>query len=615
MEIVGNLRNEYYKVPKEFIDDFEDLKSIIMNMKDELEINIGLYILSFKYIVSEYTGIGDSGSYIPEIFQRGNGILINNSFRFITKNMMYVIETSLSELADFLREITGETKKFSLREMKDILEQLQKPPSDDSLTFKSLKPDAKLRILKYGKEQKANIQYSTKSGEWKDYNFNETITLPYIGSWVQFRNTKSYLSNSDGVYYQCETIKGEMSVSGDIQSMLNYSDYCPNYSFYRFFESCSHITDAHNLILSATSLDNYCYYNMFSNSGIKTSPKFVEASLATGCFMNMFAQSDLVEAPSILPSRELYPYCYAGMFQHTSIRVSPILPAALLFEGCYSYMFSNCKNLKEITMCANDWVVGATDGWVYDVPGGGTLYCSSNIYNYPVYSEDRIPYEWNLQLAKKSFIYLRKSGTDEDYKLYHLDNDEYGDKAIYKLDDNYSTSMDKYLIYYNNKWVLVDELKENYIPQFDIDDNDGKGFDYFVQGQEAFVIEAQTSLSLNGTYFIDTLFNVGQHGVNLYNFNKCDFIGYDSGSSSKMFVNYIGELVYAEGDTPPPLEFENTYAIQDIYQNYYAYTYENLMNFFSYEEGTKVRFTTNDTEVIELEYTAKPRLLTTSPYF
>ena len=86
MEIVGDLSNEYYKVPKEFIDDFEDLKSIIMNMKNELEINIDLHIRNFKYIVSKYTKIGNSGSFIPTIIQIGNnGILINNSFILLLK--------------------------------------------------------------------------------------------------------------------------------------------------------------------------------------------------------------------------------------------------------------------------------------------------------------------------------------------------------------------------------------------------------------------------------------------------------------------------------------------------------------------------------------------------
>ena len=51
-------------------------------------------------------------------------------------------------------------------------------------------------------------------------------------------------------------------VYGNIQSLLNFSDECPDYCFYKLFYGCWNLT-SDNLILPAMKVGNYSYSNLF----------------------------------------------------------------------------------------------------------------------------------------------------------------------------------------------------------------------------------------------------------------------------------------------------------------------------------------------------------------
>ena len=86
------------------------------------------------------------------------------------------------------------------------------------------------------------------------------------------------------------------------------------------FQGCTSLTQAP--ALPATTLANYCYYNMFSDC------------------------TSLTKAP-VLPATALAPNCYSNMFAGcTSLTQAPALPATTLASSCYNGMFYGCTSLK-----------------------------------------------------------------------------------------------------------------------------------------------------------------------------------------------------------------------------------------------------------------------------
>lgn len=98
--------------------------------------------------------------------------------------------------------------------------------------------------------------------------FGDDIILETPGDIVQFRNLNSQLSLSETDYFNFKT-KTETTqnyehviVYGNIQSLLNFSDECPDYCFYKLFYGCWNLT-SDNLILPAMKVGNYSYSNLF----------------------------------------------------------------------------------------------------------------------------------------------------------------------------------------------------------------------------------------------------------------------------------------------------------------------------------------------------------------
>ncbi len=129
--------------------------------------------------------------------------------------------------------------------------------------------------------------------------------------------------------------------------------------------------DKYKLVLPATTLSDYCYYNMFNSSGLTEAPELPATTLANYCYSNMFNYCrNLTVAPELkattlangcysylfnycmnltvapkLPATKLASDCYQSMFANTAITEAPELPATTLENSCYAYMFRYCKNL------------------------------------------------------------------------------------------------------------------------------------------------------------------------------------------------------------------------------------------------------------------------------
>ena len=80
------------------------------------------------------------------------------------------------------------------------------------------------------------LQYRlSRSGSRKKYNTNSIIQLENIDDIVQFRNTNDTLSISQNDYVKFNVMDGDIEGSGNIQSMLNYSQTCGDWCYYKLF--------------------------------------------------------------------------------------------------------------------------------------------------------------------------------------------------------------------------------------------------------------------------------------------------------------------------------------------------------------------------------------------
>ena len=148
---------------------------------------------------------------------------------------------------------------------------------------------------------------------------------------------------------------GRHNVMGNPLS-LHYGDYFvgktdltdKNGILSGLFSGSASLVSAENLALPATTLDTFCYRNMFYGcTALTTAPELPATSLASYCYHAMFQDcTSLTTAPE-LPATTLETNCYEAMFSGcTSLTTAPtILPASSVKEGSYGSMFAGCTSL------------------------------------------------------------------------------------------------------------------------------------------------------------------------------------------------------------------------------------------------------------------------------
>ena len=181
------------------------------------------------------------------------------------------------------------------------------------------------------------LSYSKDKSDWTETvvdSTDQTITI--------------LVSTGDKVYLQGNALRWAITpgppssasinstaniiASGNIMSLLYGEEFkdktaFPNeagFVFYELFKNNTHLINAENLILPATTLTQYCYYGMFQ-----------------GC---------------------------------SSLTTAPTLPATKLASNCYSSMFYGCSKLNNITMLATNISASyCLYNWVSDVAPTGTF--------------------------------------------------------------------------------------------------------------------------------------------------------------------------------------------------------------------------------------------------
>lgn len=128
------------------------------------------------------------------------------------------------------------------------------------LTFIAEEPNSTIYIDRTGRYHPTKPMYKTSlMTDWEEYREDIIITLTNIGDYVQFKSTE-YMSNSTR-FYVTFVMTGKIRAEGDIQSLVNYSDICGSYCYYKLFANCTSLIKTPKL--TATVLADNCYEQMF----------------------------------------------------------------------------------------------------------------------------------------------------------------------------------------------------------------------------------------------------------------------------------------------------------------------------------------------------------------
>ena len=186
------------------------------------------------------------------------------------------------------------------------------------------------------------IQYKLNDGEWQTWDL---LSVSLADGDKMYLKSDDTIPLSEGMmtYKQFE-IMGNIVASGNIMSLLNFSDTVTNYGFYCLFASCS-LTQAPEI--PATTLGESCYESMFSMCmSLTQAPTILPATtLATSCYKDMFSYCMSLTTTPELPATTLADFCYNNMFSSCSITQAPVLPATTLVANCYDNMFNGCSSL------------------------------------------------------------------------------------------------------------------------------------------------------------------------------------------------------------------------------------------------------------------------------
>lgn len=199
----------------------------------------------------------------------------------------------------------------------------------------------------YGKTRvwiKAKCQY-TWANSRSEYNYIETNAKVIGGNIMSL--VGNYYSNPDdylmGSYCFANLFNAPWVES--IDRIVLPATTVSSYGYYNLFSGCSSITKAPEL--PATEIYQGAYEKMFWGCSYLTkAPELHVTELASSCFSDMFRGcSSLTQAP-LLPYTTLPDNCYRGMFAGcSSLTQAPVLPATNLSSAPYGEMFRGCTSL------------------------------------------------------------------------------------------------------------------------------------------------------------------------------------------------------------------------------------------------------------------------------
>ena len=192
------------------------------------------------------------------------------------------------------------------------------------------------------------IQYKLNDGQWQTWDLS-TVKL-HDGDKMYLKSDDEIPVSETSDIYKRFIMSGSIAASGNIMSLLNFSDTLTPYAFYYLFKgTLQAVVLTQAPALPATTLAEFCYSFMFAwCASLTTAPELPATTLAESCYTGMFyGCTSLVNAPA-LPATTLSVTCYNSMFNGCrSLTQAPKLPATTLSVSCYTYMFSGCTSLTQ----------------------------------------------------------------------------------------------------------------------------------------------------------------------------------------------------------------------------------------------------------------------------
>lgn len=252
------------------------------------------------------------------------------------------------------------------------------------------------------------ISYSMDSGTtWTPITSTtsgSTISVQ-SGDKVMFKGNNGAYCSSDGYYYSSFSgTTAQFEVYGNLLSMVygddfaNYTEIVSAFTFYSMFGYCSGLTSMEHLILPNNVLErSYSSFAIYCTS-LTTPPVLPATTLADYCYSGMFTQSGLATAPA-LPATTLMPNCYRNMFAYcTNLTTAPVLPATTLEAACYQTMFDRCSGLTSIQCMADslDYYTSTyMSSWVRGVSSTGT-FVKNPLVPTVIYGNSAFPSGWTV---------------------------------------------------------------------------------------------------------------------------------------------------------------------------------------------------------------------------
>ena len=203
----------------------------------------------------------------------------------------------------------------------------------------------------------SGVTYSLNDGTWNEWDSGTSLSI-VSGDTVRFKSDTNTCYSGSYITFKANPVGNvykSFNVYGNIMSLLYGDNFASattlpsERTFQQLFWGENKLISAEHLILPATTLTPYCYYNMFLwCNRLINAPVLPATTLAERCYWQMFRYCTSLTTAPALPATTLAPYCYSNMFQNcTSLVNAPALPATTLETYCYSSMFSNCTSLTQ----------------------------------------------------------------------------------------------------------------------------------------------------------------------------------------------------------------------------------------------------------------------------
>ena len=286
---------------------------------------------------------------------------------------------------------------------------IQSLEDNNTITFNKYAGDISMpdKPIKYSKDLNTWTDISFVSGQRNKIVLNRGEKLYLKG------NNSTYgriVSTSRYDYYAYAQILADkkIDVMGNIMSLVYGDNFINNNTiessctFLKLFNGNNKLVNAKDLILPATALTDYCYYDMFySCIALTTAPELLPATtLAKFCYSGMFIYCEALTTAPELPATTLTDYCYSRMFYYCdALTTAPELPATTLAKACYSSMFYSCQKLNYIkAMFTTTPSTTYTRDWVSNVSPTGT-FVKNSAATWNVTGDYGIPSRWTVQTA------------------------------------------------------------------------------------------------------------------------------------------------------------------------------------------------------------------------